>query len=284
MVHSIDIHQVEPDANLYVPQPARIVRTEQLTETEKFFEIELVSGEPLGHQPGQFVQVFAPGIDEAPISLASAPNGRKTFDLVVRRIGNVTTALHELEPGDHIGIRGPLGKGFPMDELKDHDVLIVGGGIGLVPLRGVIQAILAERDDYHRVIIFAGFKSPAEILFRDELKEWAERDDLEVFVTIDKPHPDWDGHVGVITTLFPEVSLDAPRTRAVICGPPVMYRFVIAECRVAGIADEDMLLSLERRMRCGVGKCGHCQINNKYCCLDGPVFKYSELKFMWEAI
>ncbi|MCD6351658.1 MAG: FAD/NAD(P)-binding protein [Armatimonadetes bacterium] len=281
---TVDIRHVEPDHDLYVPQPARIKRIEQLTETEKFFEVELESGEPLGHHPGQFVQVFAPGIDEAPISLSSAPNGRTSFDLVVRRIGNVTTAIHGLEVGEAIGIRGPLGKGFPMDELKGHDVLIVGGGIGLVPLRGVIQALLAERDAYERVIIFAGFKSPAEILFRDELAEWEQRDDVELYVTIDRPHPDWDGHVGVITTLFPEVELNPPKTKAVICGPPIMYRFVLAETRSKGIADEDTLLSLERRMRCGVGKCGHCQINNKYCCLDGPVFKYSELKFMWEAI
>ncbi|MBC7286564.1 MAG: FAD/NAD(P)-binding protein [Armatimonadetes bacterium] len=284
MLHSVHIARAEPNLNLYVPRAARIVRAEPMTATEKFFEVELLSGEPLGHQPGQFVQVFAPGIDEAPISLASAPNGRTSFDLVVRRIGNVTTALHRLEPGAQIGIRGPLGRGFPMNDLKGRDVLIVGGGIGLVPLRGVIQAILAERSAYDRVVIFAGFKTPGEILFRDELQQWKERGDLEVYVTIDRPHPDWDGHVGVITTLFPEVRLDAPRTRVVVCGPPVMYRFVIAECRVAGIADEDILLSLERRMRCGVGKCGHCQINNKYCCLDGPVFKYSELKFMWEAI
>lgn len=279
-----DLSGVEPQMDLYVPQPAKVVRIEPQTETEKLFEIELASGQPLGHKPGQFVQVFAPGIGEAPISIASAPNGRTTFDLCVRQVGTVTKALHELEPGDPIGIRGPLGNGFPMEELMGYDVLIVGGGIGLVPLRGVIQAILAERSRYDRVIIFAGFKSPSEILFRDELTQWDERKDVEFYITIDKPHPDWDGHVGVITTLFPEVEINPERTKALIVGPPIMYRFVITECRLKGIADENMLLSLERRMRCGVGKCGHCQINNKYCCLDGPVFKYSELKFMWEAI
>jgi len=189
-----------------------------------------------------------------------------------------------MKEGDVVGIRGPFGHGFPMEELRGHDILIVGGGIGFVPLRGLIHAILSERDSFDRVVIFAGFRGPGEILFKDELKQWEEREDLEVYVTIDKPHPDWDGHVGVVTTLFPEVELNAPKTKAVIVGPPVMYRFVITECRLKGIADENIILSLERRMRCGVGKCGHCQINNRYCCLDGPVFKWSELKFMWEAI
>lgn len=278
------LQQVEPERDLYVPQPAKVVNIVEQTATEKLFEIQLASGEALGHQPGQFVQVFVPPIGEAPISLASAPNGRTSFDLVVRRIGDVTSALHKLEPGATIGIRGPLGRGFDVEELKGHDVLIVGGGIGLVPLRGLIQAVLAERDAFGRVVIFVGFKSPTEILFRDEIAQWEARDDVEFYITIDRPHPDWSGHVGVITTLFPEVEFAAARTKAVIVGPPVMYRFVITECRLKGIADENMILSLERRMRCGVGKCGHCQINNRYCCLDGPVFKYSELKFMWEAI
>jgi NAD(P)H-flavin reductase len=177
-----------------------------------------------------------------------------------------------------------MGHGFDVEELKGHDVLFVGGGIGLVPLWGLIEAVLAERDQYARLVVFAGFKSPTDMLFRDELAELEARDDIECRVTLDKPHPDWSGHVGVITTLFPETEFAAPRTRAVIVGPPIMYRFVLTECRLKGIADEHMILSLERRMRCGVGKCGHCQINNRYCCIDGPVFKYSELKFMWEAI
>ncbi len=284
MAQSADIRQMEGDRNLYVPRPARIVRTVEQTPTEKLFELQLEGGEKLDFQPGQFVQVFVPGIGEAPISLASSPRGRDTFDLCVRRIGTVTEALHRMSEGDVVGIRGPFGHGFPVDELAGRDVLIVGGGIGLVPLRGLVQELLARRDEIDRLIIFAGFRSPQDILFRDELDEWAKRDDVEFYITIDRPHPDWDGHVGVITTLFPEVELNAAKTVAVIVGPPVMYRFVITECRLKGIADENMILSLERRMRCGVGKCGHCQINSRYCCLDGPVFRYSELKFMWEAI
>ncbi|MGD9518106.1 MAG: FAD/NAD(P)-binding protein [Armatimonadota bacterium] len=280
----VNLQEVEPQAELYVPEPARIVKVEPQTAKEKLFEVELTSGRALGHGPGQFVQVFVPGIGEAPISLCSYRPGCSSFQLCVRNVGTVTAALHGLRPGALIGLRGPLGKGFAMDEIKGHDLLIVGGGIGLVPLRGVVQAILAERDQYGRVIILAGFKSPEEILFRSELEQWEQREDIEFAITIDRPHPGWGGHVGVITTLFPELRLDAPNTRALVVGPPIMYRFVITECRLKGLADESIILSLERRMRCGVGKCGHCQINNKYCCLDGPVFKYSELKFMWEAI
>ena len=278
------VARLVPQRDLYEPKPARIVRTIDETATEKLFEIELISGNPLGHQPGQFAQVFVPAIGEAPISLASAPNGRKSFDMCIRRIGDVTGALHKLQPGSLVGIRGPLGHGFPLDELKGHDLLIIGGGIGLVPLRGLIQAVLAERAAFERVIIFAGFKTPADMMFRDELAAWQTNSDIEMNISIDRAHPEWSGHVGVITTFFPETELNAAKTKAVVVGPPIMYRFVITECRLKGIADDDMILSLERRMRCGVGKCGHCQINSKYCCIDGPVFKYSDLKFMWEAI
>ncbi len=269
---------------MYVPRFATITRSEQLTPLEKLLRIEMNDAVPLGHQPGQFVQVCCFGVGEAPISMASRDDGTAGFDLCVRKVGNVTAALHGAAEGALVGIRGPYGRGFPLDQLRGHDVLVVAGGIGLVPLRGLIQELIVHRADYANLTILYGFKRPEELLFGEELAQWGAREDVALHLTIDRPHPDWQGHVGVITTLFPELTLDPARTRAVIVGPPIMYQFVITECRLKGIADEHMILSLERHMKCGVGKCGHCQINSRYVCLDGPVFTFSELKNLWEAI
>ena len=276
--------QCEIDRQLYVPQLAVLEEVAPQTEMETLFRFRFEDGAPLGHMPGQFVQVCIPGIGEAPISIASAPCEDPTFELCVRRVGNVTGALHKLTAGAAVGIRGPFGRGFPDERLKGQDILVVAGGIGLVPLRPLIHHILCNRLDYGNFTLLYGMKRPEEMLFGDEVAVWQEADTVDVRLTIDRPHPDWAGHVGVITTLFPGLELEAPRTRAVVVGPPIMYRFVILECKNKGLADEDLILSLERHMKCGVGKCGHCQINNKYVCQDGPVFSYSELKHMWEAI
>jgi len=275
---------VESRQDLYVPQAARIARISPQTENDTLFALELTNDRPLGHEPGQFVMVSVMGTGEAPISVSSGPSEGPDFDLCVRAVGNVTKAMHGLEAGAQVGIRGPMGNGFPMAHLKGRDLLVVAGGIGLVPLRSVIEAVLSERDDYGKLMLLYGMRSPEEMLFQDMLTEWDERADVELRMTVDRPHPDWDGHVGVITTLFPDLEISPGNTTALVVGPPVMYQFVIMECVNKGIADHEIILSLERRMKCGVGKCGHCQINNKYVCVDGPVFDYAELKFMWEAI
>ncbi len=274
----------EVERELYVPRMAGIVDIRDETEKEKLFRLEMADGKPLGHEPGQFVQVCCFGIGEAPISMASLDDGTPGFELCVRNVGNVTAHLHAATIGEIVGIRGPYGRGFDVDGFAGHSLLIVAGGIGLVPLRALIQAALARREDFLDLTILYGFKSPGEMLFGDELEALSARADVDLRLTVDRPHPDWDGHVGVITTLFPDLRLDPAKTVAAIVGPPIMYQFVITECRLKGLPDEHIILSLERHMKCGVGKCGHCQINNKYVCLDGPVFTYSELKHMWEAI
>jgi sulfhydrogenase subunit gamma (sulfur reductase) len=270
--------------SIYLPEMATICRVETMTEWEKLFEVELKSGRPLGHDPGQFVEVSVFGIGEAPISVSSAPDGKNSFEMVVRNVGNVTGALHRLEAGATIGLRGPFGTGFPLDELEGRNLIMVAGGLGLVPLRSLIQTVLNNRSDYENVTIFYGCKQPAELLFRDELAQWQDRDDVDLQVTIDRPHPDWDGKVGVVTTLFEGIDLDPRTTTVVLCGPPIMYRFVILECMNRGVAEEDIIVDFERRMKCGVAKCGHCQINNKYVCQDGPVFRYHEIAALREAI
>jgi len=270
--------------SIYLPRLAEIVRTEPLTKMEKLFEIKLQNGRELGHQPGQFVEVSLFGIGEAPISISSSPTKKGSFELAVRGVGNVTRALHTLDRGAILGIRGPFGKGFPVEEMKGKDILFVAGGIGLIPLRSLIHYVLDHRSDFGRVLVLFGAKTPAEQLFLGELSNWRASKEMEYWETVDRSDGKWKGNVGVITTLFPKVTIDPGKTVAVIVGPPIMYRFAILEAQVKGIPDDQILVSLERRMKCGVGKCGHCQINHLYVCQDGPVFRYARIKDLKEAI
>lgn len=274
----------ESRTSIYKPEMARVIDVEQVTALEKLFTLESPNGE-LGHEPGQFMMVSVLGVGEAPISITSSPsrsNGQ--FELCVRRVGDLTNALHGLQPGDKVGLRGPFGSGFPIERMRGKDVLFAPGGLGLAPLRSLINQVIDERGSFGRVMILYGAKRPDELLFVDEVNEWVERDDVECFVTVDRGDETWDGHVGVITTLFPEVTINARNTVAVTCGPPIMYRFVLMEMLGKGIPETQIYLSLERRMKCGVGKCGHCQINSLYCCQEGPVFNYANVKGFEEAL
>jgi sulfhydrogenase subunit gamma (sulfur reductase) len=269
---------------VYMPTMARLLAVEQLTGLEKLFTLELPEGYSLGNEPGQFVEVSLFGVGEAPISVSSSPSrSNGTFELCVRRVGDVTNAIHELGAGSLLGIRGPFGNPFPIDKMKGKDVLFAAGGLGLAPLRSLINEVLDQRSHFGRVIILYGTKQPSEILFKDELAQWAERDDVEFHMTVDRGDESWQGNVGVITTLFPKISVNPRATVAATCGPPIMYRFVLMELLGKGIPETQIYLSLERRMKCGVGKCGHCQINGLYCCQDGPVFRYADIKGLEEA-
>jgi sulfite reductase subunit B len=268
----------------YQPTMAEMVKIEQLTETEKLFTLHLKDGRDLGHRAGQFVEVSVFGVGEAPISVTSSPTRNGTFELCVRRVGDVTGALHRMKPGATVGIRGPYGNGFPVEQMRGKDLLFAPGGIGLPPLRSVIHQVLDERESFGRVIILYGARNPSELLFKDELAQWEARDDVEFHVTVDRGDESWTGNVGVITTLFPKITINPRNTVAMTVGPPVMYRFVLMELLSKGIQDGRIFLSLERRMKCGLGKCGHCQINNVYVCQKGPVFSYAQLKELPEAI
>ena len=271
--------------SMYIPSPAKIVKVEQLTALEKLFQVELPVGQSLGHDPGQFVEVSLLGIGEAPISISSSPsrsNGH--FELCVRKVGDVTAALHNLQAGATIGVRGPFGHGFPVDKMRGKDIIFAAGGLGLAPARSLINQVLDERGSFGRVIILYGAKNPSELLFRDELEQWSNRSDIEFHVTVDRPDSTWVGNAGVITTLFKFVTVSPRNTVAVTVGPPIMYRFVLMELLSKGIPENQIWMSLERRMKCGVGKCGHCQINNYYCCQQGPAFTYDQVKGVEEAI
>lgn len=270
--------------DLYYPMMAKIVKVEKLTSLEKKFEIALPDNRPLGHVPGQFVEVSIFGFGEAPISICSSPTNIPNFELTVRSAGKLTNKMHTLKEGNKLGIRGPFGNGFDVDAFEGKDMLFVCGGIGIAPLKSLIDYTLAKRKNFGRIIILYGTKSPAEILFKDDIKMWEELRDIEFHMTVDRPDEYWKGNVGVITTLIPPLELDIYNTIATVIGPPIMYKFVIMSLKGKRLPDENIYLSLERRMKCGVGKCGHCQINNTYVCQDGPVFHYPHVKQLEEAI
>ena len=278
------MNQAVPNISPYLPRWAEITRIEDLTQSEKLFELHLEDGEPLGHLPGQFVELSIMGIGEAPISISSASRKDGSFELAIRKVGNLTNAVHRLRTSDRVGVRGPFGTHFPVDETKGKDLLFVAGGIGLVPLRSFIHHVLDRREEYGDVTILFGARNPSERLFLQELDQWRERGDIQYLETVDRPDPDWEGNVGVITTLFPKVDIDPAGTYCTVVGPPIMYRFVILEAKSKGIPDKNIFLSLERRMKCGLGKCGHCQINGVYVCQDGPVFRYSDIFGLKEAL
>jgi len=272
------------DENLYNPVISQIIKVETLTELEKRFEIVLPENRPLGHKPGQFVQVSIFGFGEAPISVCSSPTRQQTFQLTVRKVGRLTEEMHRLKAGSKIGIRGPFGNGFDVQNFKGKDILFVAGGIGLAPLKSMIDYCLDRREQFNRIILLYGTKQPQDILFPEEVAQWRKRDDIEFHITVDRSDANWKGHVGVITTLIPPLELDEQNTVAAIVGPPVMYKFVILSLKGKRIPDENIYMSLERRMKCGVGKCGHCQINDSYVCQEGPVYHYPRIKELEEAI
>lgn len=273
------------EESIYRPTPARIVSVEDIGPAEKLYMVSLPGGMSLNHEPGQFVELSVFGVGEAPISISSSPSrSNGAFELCVRRVGDVTTALHAMKPGDVVGIRGPFGRPFPLKSFQGKDILFVVGGLSLAPVRSVINQMIDERGKYGKMMILYGARTPADLLFKHELKEWEERPDVELYVTVDRAGEEWTGNVGVITTLFPKVQVYARNTVAIIEGPPVMYRYALMEVLGKGIPEGNIWFSFERRMKCGVGKCGHCQINHLYTCKDGPTFAFSEIKHLEEAL
>jgi len=268
--------------NIFLPKQARIVRIDQPTDAERHFTLRLADDTDMAFQPGQILEVGLLGYGEIPIGFASSPTRKKTFDIVVRGVGRVSKAINALKAGDLLQVRGPLGHGFDLDQLRGHDVLIVAGGIGLCPTRSLIQYILDRRSEFKNFTLFFGARSPKEQLFLDDLAQWRKAKDVAYHETVDRADDTWKGNVGVITTLFKKTTID-PATRVIICGPPVMYKFVIAELDRIGIPRSNVYVDLERRMKCGIGKCGHCQINDAYVCLDGPVFCYKDMENLEEA-
>ena len=266
----------------YLPVRAVVKRAVMASATEMLFTVAPEDASLLDYRAGQFFMVGLPGYGEAPISVTSPPGGARGFELCVRAAGNLTGALHRLKKGDEMTLRGPFGTSFPVEDMKGADLLFIAGGIGIVPMRSLIKTVLGRRRSFGKVTLVYGTKAPDEMLFKGEFDGWREKG-LDMRLTIDSAHPDWSGHVGLVTTLLPGGDV-GPKTIVVIIGPPVMYKFVIIGLRRRDIGAERIFVSLERRMKCGVGKCGHCQINSAYVCQVGPVFRLSDLKGLPEAL
>jgi NAD(P)H-flavin reductase len=272
-------------ADIYLPEMATVVRSEPMTALESFFELKLDSGREMGHMPGQFAEVSIFGIGEAPFCISSSPTYDGSFQMVVRNVGNVTRAMHGLKPGDKIGIRGPFGTHFPVEgEMKGKDIVFICGGLGRVPVRSAINYVLDSRENYGEVTILYGTKSPEERLFVDEVEEIVSKENVKYLETVDRGDEQWRGNVGVITTLMTDMMVDPRKTVAIICGPPIMFKFAIMALYKMGMVDNNIFVSLERHMKCGVGKCGHCQIEGFYVCQDGPVFRFADIAEVQEAI
>jgi NAD(P)H-flavin reductase len=236
-------------------------------------------------RPGQFAQVSLFGVGEFPASLPPSPTEEETF-FTIRTVGSCTSALHDLKPGDQFGVRGPYGNGFPMKAYEGRDLVFVAGGIGLIPLRSCIIYAMANREKYGRIQIFYGARSPKELMYLPDLKQWEKSSGVECHLTVDRADPSWQGNTGVVGSLFKQdgVKMDPSNTTAFVCGPPIMFRFVIQDLKGMGFEDHNIVSTLERYMKCGVGKCGHCCIGVAYVCVDGPVFTFEQIRKLGEEI
>jgi NAD(P)H-flavin reductase len=233
-------------------------------------------------RPGQFSMLWVFGVGELPISISGDPAEQDRLVYTVRSVGQATHALVSQHPGDSVGVRGPMGAGWPVEAARGHDVVIVAGGIGLAPLRPVIYEVLRNRKEYGRLVVLYGARSPRDLLYRKELASWARQRDTQILVTVDYGGLSWRGNVGVVTTLFKYARLHARNSVAMLCGPEIMMRFVTRELEARGLKRDDIYLSMERNMKCAVGFCGHCQYGPHFICKDGPVFRYEQLRPLLE--
>jgi NAD(P)H-flavin reductase len=274
--------------NIYSPCPVTILRILPQIPDHRLFQLQLDDDEcrlHFKHQPGQFVEVSIFGSGEAPISIASPPSRNTTIEICVRRSGRLTQALFQLSRGSHLHIRGPYGRGFPLEVLKGKKLLLVAGGLGLAPLRSLLLYALDRREEFDDLTLMYGTSSPDTVLFKYELLGFMDRKDLHYHYSVDRdPEGIWQQYVGVVTGLFDRATFSPQDTCAVLCGPPVMYRFVVERLLALGFPRQHIYVSLERMMKCGVGKCGHCAIGDKYCCTDGPVFRLDEIERIPEAL
>lgn len=248
-------------------------------DTQDTFTLELApTGDGFMFSPGQFNMLYVFGVGEIPISISGDPGERDVLVHTTRAVGAVTKAMRGLKRNDLIGVRGPFGSHWPVEDVKGSDIVIVAGGIGLAPLRPAIYALLAQRERYGKIVLLYGTRSPADILYKSELERWRSRFDLEVYITVDRAMEGWRGNVGVVTTLIRKAPFDPDNTIAMVCGPEVMMRYTIQELNKRGVKLSGMYVSMERNMKCAIGLCGHCQLGNVFVCKDGPVFRYDKIE------
>jgi len=272
------------EGNPYLPMSMviRCVRDESDDRTIKSFDLVFAceeEAENFSYAPGQFCELSVFGQGEAPFGIASSPTEDDVVRFTIKSAGVVTSKLHSLKAGDKIGMRGPLGNCFPLDLMKGKDLVIIGGGFAFTTLRSLVICLLesGEREQYNKITVVYGARTPGLLMYKDDLADWEARDDIEMVQTIDREAPGWTGKVGFVPTVLDEVAPSADNAIAVICGPPVMIRFTLPVLTKLGFQKEWIYTSLENRMKCGIGKCGRCNVGHKYVCLDGPVFSLAEL-------
>lgn len=263
--------------NPYQPCLGKVESVAEETPTVKTFALAME--EPLPFRAGQFVQLTLPGVGEAPFTPSSSPLAPERLELTVIRTGTVTNRLHQVEAGDMLGVRGPFGKGYPIDQHRGKDILVVGGGCGLAPLRSLIYVLMDSASEYGKIAIRYGAREPDELVYRSSYDAWAERaPNMSMEVTVDAGGPGWNGKVGVVTTLLDDLDLDLGNAVVFSCGPEVMLRFVTLKLLEVGFRADQIYLSMNRRMSCGMGKCGRCNIGPYYLCKDGPDMNFALLQ------
>lgn len=274
--------RVPATGDIFKPAAARILDRIPQTYDTFLYRVAFVDGAlagKFGYECGQFAQLSVDGVGECPVSITSSPRVKDSVEFCIRAVGEVTREICALDRGAEIGIRGPFGRPFPVEKFAGRDLLFVSGGIGLAPLRSLINHVFCKRDAFGEVAIVYGARTPADLCFREELDAWKGRE-ASVHVTVDRDDGSWNGHVGLVPDFVDELGLRNRRGVAAVCGPPIMIRIELERFETAGWNASDVWTTLERKMRCGVGKCARCLIGSKYVCIDGPVFNMEELKLL----
>lgn len=271
-----------------LPAAAEVIDVSPLSADTSLFRLRFADGMAMDFVPGQFIQLSVPAGGEIPVSPTNAPGDGTILEFCVRRVGHVTSLLHRAKPGDRLGIRGPFGIGFPVEEMEGRHILLLAGGLGIAPIRSLLRHLLGTDGKYESITLMYGAREPAAMLFREELVELSRGDRFRLFLTVDFVRDDPPGQsscsIGLLPGLLKGAKLDAANTCVAVCGPPPLYECLVGELESMGFADDRILLSLERRMKCGVGHCCHCAVGQLLCCTDGPVFRYSQVKNIPGAI
>ena len=263
-------------SNPYSPIASGVI--DSIIETPTIKTLQLKPEIPITFTAGQFVELTIPGVGEAPFTPSSRPSVKDSIHLTIMEVGEVTKAAHQLQTGAVVGLRGPLGTGYPIELFKDKEVLVIGGGCGFAPLRSLMYTLFEHSDEFRSLRFCGGCKTAQDMVYRLELEQWAQRSDVDVRLTVDVGDDSWNGEVGLVTTLLDDICINASQAVAILCGPPIMMKFVTAKLSDMDFQDEMIYISMERNMSCGIGKCGHCRLGVYYVCEDGPVFRYDKIK------
>jgi len=258
-------------------RPIRTAVLETIEETPTIMTLKLKPDEQISFETGQFIELTVPGAGEAPFTPSSEPSVEDALEVSVMRVGKVTEKIHSLKAGDVVGLRGPFGTGYPVDEFVGKELLVVGGGCGFAPLRSLMYELFRRSREFKKLLFRGGCRTSKDFLYRKQIEGWAKRDDLDMELTVDEGDGQWQGNVGVVTTILDDLKMDPSTGIAVVCGPPIMMKFATMKLLDLGFKKSNLYISMEKNMSCGFGKCGHCRLGTYYTCKDGPVFRYDKI-------